>query len=1291
MKHTVCKVFWGFMLVVLSACSSDFNVSLSSEQQSVDRDGGSVTALLRIDGRERNPVAIEDIELLSIPVTTAEVTELGQNLFQIYFATVSAVTDQTNEFRLEARVLGVGASLRLPFVSGRVEQIQVELLRENVNADEATAPVRVRLLDKNGSAANAAFFEIQSTVGALQSMRQLEEGLYEAVVGGLTDTSKNPVELTVIADDLSAKATLNILVGEIGGFVVDFLTDEFQVNEPVALEVRATDKNGNFRSAFDGSIAWTAADGIGVDVPIFPPDSNGFSGGILKQKISFTKAAVDAVFVVVEETSGATSRFELGDIGKAPVRCIDVRREGLKSRIFTADEGSDTNGVVFNAYLYSISCAELEQLENSGQSILGYSVQGVTPLVILEDVSGRIVGTSELPGVSASDKVGDLKPTSGGYIEVPLYNLTSVGSSPYQLIVTVGAVSFQVQVEVTPGDWTNISIDPIPDVAQATVGLPQTGFFGLYVRARDDYNNIVVTETASVKCNYKSAQNALTEPVSLPDFTLGNVATLFAPPVNEGDETVQCWYGTVDYVSANIRGERTLHTRNALAANPADITSQYVDRYAVILPGQSFDGNRATGTPDPQIAGEPFDVELRAIAGVNTVTFPLFDGQVNLSPLLGSLRTMENGVVRSDSPLSKNFTSGIPLVSQSKVVQSVVLDTAGLQAIWANQGDNLTPPTPGPRSNIGLGLVAAAELLNDPTFAINRSDFIQIRSALFDHFRVSPIPSPQTVGAPFVLQIEAVDEHENVVIGYGGSVDVSDLSGTLDVSRLTLSDGVVRVQATVGKEYLGNRIHVEAGDGAEADSNVFDVRSTGIIDHFLVLPSDGNLLDCAPVVPGDQPPALASLNNVTSGTLFAVRLIAVDKLGKVAPFSWPLAITDDSGTLNISTTKNMANGCLVQDGMYIKKAGASRIVVSFAQPGNDGAGVSSLFDVTPGTPNAILSSLTSTLPVIRDTGTLTGTYTIVDAAGNIVSSVTEAVTITDKQLAIAGGPVTTSPNQGAGVFSLKFDTSGKDNRLVFSVMGTSITGDTSAQFDVIVLPDSFTVTATDGVSAPGPVSAYVPFEVTVIAFKGGLVLPDFTEPVSLTALHNGQLSPGTSGPLSNGGVTTSVTLKTDSTAIQPVIQASYSGPFGTVTGDSDAFSVSATAYTVVGPVPVRVDDLESTNIDFSVVSSVGTQPLAGYNGHVELGFYGTVAVQSPDCSLLVPDTIVTLDPETVSGFSNGAKTQSVQFVITNPGTAITPIYGCVGASLPDSSVVIFSESIIVCGPNVNSTFFPDCP
>ncbi len=128
----------------------------------------------------------------------------------------------------------------------------------------------------------------------------------------------------------------------------------------------------------------------------------------------------------------------------------------------------------------------------------------------------------------------------------------------------------------------------------------------------------------------------------------------------------------------------------------------------------------------------------------------------------------------------------------------------------------------------GNTLTIVIRVQNNATTEFIRFDNVTVREGTptLDHFSIDPI-SDQKVGVPFSITVTAKDASDATVTSFTGTVDISDLSGTISPTVSgNFSSGVWTGSVTISSEYTADQITVTNSGGSETGtSNSFDVTS----------------------------------------------------------------------------------------------------------------------------------------------------------------------------------------------------------------------------------------------------------------------------------------------------------------------------------------------------------------------------------------------------------------------------------------------------------------------------------
>ncbi|MCI0513506.1 hypothetical protein L0128_09865, partial [candidate division KSB1 bacterium] len=350
------------------------------------------------------------------------------------------------------------------------------------------------------------------------------------------------------------------------------------------------------------------------------------------------------------------------------------------------------------------------------------------------------------------------------------------------------------------------------------------------------------------------------------------------------------------------------------------------------ISGQSNKFNVRSGTLasfslkniDSQIAGLPFPVTITARDNFgNTVTS--FNGSVTLSDLTGTILPK----------ISTEFTAGI----------------------WSG--------------NVTISQTFAVNQLrvqrNGGSESGQSNNFAVIASTV-DHFEISSISNPQTAGVRFPITITARDAQNNLVTTFNSRVNLTDLTGTVDLKTTgNFVNGQRTENILITRSVVNNTITVTAG-GKAGVSNPFTV-NPAVLDHFEFL-------------------SIASPQ--TAGTPFNITIQAHDLYHNlIINHSNPVSLSDNTGSISPTQSGPFSNGQWT--GAVTIQTPLKDVKVNAASSGRSGS--SNLFNVVAGT----LSQFTLETISTQFAGeAFTITITARDANQNRIESFTGAVTLSDK-------------------------------------------------------------------------------------------------------------------------------------------------------------------------------------------------------------------------------------------------------------------------------------------------------
>jgi len=447
-----------------------------------------------------------------------------------------------------------------------------------------------------------------------------------------------------------------------------------------------------------------------------------------------------------------------------------------------------------------------------------------------------------------------------------------------------------------------------------------------------------------------------------------------------------------------------------------------------------------------------------------------------------------------------------------------------------------------------------------------------------DHFEIATVSSPQTAGVPFSATITAKDANNATVTSYTGTANMNDLTGTLSpVVTSNFVNGTWTGDLTITKGYSNNQI-TSSGAGKSGKSNLFDIQANSV-DHF-------------------------SFNTITSpktaGQDFSLTISARDIYENiVTSFSNQVNISDNTGTIDPTSTPNFANGEWTGN-VSITKA-QNDVEITASQGGSSGA--SNKFNIQAASLHHFamgnISTQQSNIP-------FSITVTAQDIYDNAATQFTGKVDISDLTGTIT--PIVSDNfNNGQWSGNVTVTQSYTDNVITVTREGGTETGN-SNNFNVTSSSVDHFVLSTIGNQVAGQ-----SFSITIRAEDAANNLVNtFTGTASLSDL-TGTIIPKSTGSFTNGQWTGNVTLIKSQTGNK--ITATSGGKAGT----SNAF------------------DVDPAVLDHFQVSTIGSPQVAGQSfgitvtakdiyENIVTGFTGVVNLN---------DNTGSLTPTVSSNFSNG--------------------------------------------------------
>lgn len=267
--------------------------------------------------------------------------------------------------------------------------------------------------------------------------------------------------------------------------------------------------------------------------------------------------------------------------------------------------------------------------------------------------------------------------------------------------------------------------------------------------------NAATTVTVRAVDQYWNLVNNVTETVGLTSTDPNIVFPTNNLPLVAGVKA----FGSVRFRTA---GNQTITVKNSVesktySTGPIDVTAGAYARLVLILPGETYTPGIAagkSGTPNAQVAGQPFDIKVRAIdasgniVAVNsTISFTSSGTYIDPYAQLPANAALSNGV------LDLNLSATFRVPETRRRITATDLDVA-----------SRTSQSPNIIVNIGnfdkLLIVVPGE-----SYAAGHPN------------GKTGTPSNRVVGAAFNVAVRAVDAAYNTITGVNGAVDLTSNDG----------------------------------------------------------------------------------------------------------------------------------------------------------------------------------------------------------------------------------------------------------------------------------------------------------------------------------------------------------------------------------------------------------------------------------------------------------------------------------------------------------------------------------
>jgi len=785
--------------------------------------------------------------------------------------------------------------------------------------------------------------------------------------------------------------SFDVISSAVDHFVISTVANQV-AGQPFSITIRAEDSNNNLVTNFTGVASLSD-----LTNTISPTTTGSFSAGQWSGSVTITKSRTgNTITVTSSGKAGTSNSFNVNPASLDHFRVSTIGSPQVAGQPFTititAEDLYDNKVTSFNN---TVNLSESTNSITPTVTTNFSSGEWAGPVTITKSYTDNIIMVSGFGKTGQSNKFNINPAALHHFVISPI--ATQAAGIPFAITVTGQdnygntATQFTGKVNISDktntispsesgnfsnGRWTgNVLIsqansnDVITVVRQggsetgssnsfdvisstidhfviSTIGNQVAGQpFSITIRAEDKNNNLVTSFTGTA--------------------TLSDLTNTISPTTTTNFTSGQ-WSGNV-----TITKSRTGNTITATSSGKAGTSNQFN-----ISPA-GLDHFRFQAIPSPQVAGSPFSITIYAEdAYGNQVTS--FVSTANLSDLTGTISpsttsSFSAGSWTGNVTITKSQTDVTITATQSgKSGQSNIFNV-NPGALASFQIGNISTQAAGVPFAISVtgldaygniasqftGTVNISDLTNtiSPTISGNfaagkwtgnvtitqsrqnnritvtntggaqtgQSNLFDVLPSSVDHFVIDNISSPKTAGVPFQVTITAKDKDDNTVTGFTGTATLSDLSGTISPTATgSFVNGVWQGNVTITKSWANNRI-TATSSGKAGQSNSFTVVHN-VLDYF-------------------EFANIASPK--TAGVSFPITIKAKDIYGNVVTsYNASVVLTDNTGTINPTTTTNFTSGEWTGNVRITKKQNDVYIVAS----GSGKIGQSNFFNVIPNNP-----------------------------------------------------------------------------------------------------------------------------------------------------------------------------------------------------------------------------------------------------------------------------------------------------------------------------------------------------
>ncbi len=1003
--------------------------------------------------------------------------------------------------------------------------------------------------------------------------------------------------LIVSANGKSGKSNaFNVNVGALHHFHFNAIAAQ-QAGNAFNITIAAHDVNHNTVSSFTGST--TLSDNTGS---LSPANSGAFTAGLRTLPVNITKASA-AVVISANDGNGHLGQSEAFVVAHNNLHHFAV------TNIADGNISARTAGVAFDIKLVA--------LDAFGNTVVTHT--GAGSAVTITNTTASIA-----PITSSDFTNGVLTPQ----------NVTINKASNADAITATHGASGKTGVSnnfaVNHGALNDFRIDPI--ASPQTAGSP----FALVVKAVDTNENTVTSFAGTVNLTVSSG-GTITPNVSgnfvggvwngsveVSNTGINRVITVTDGTRSENSNAFNVVGGalekfTIDTITNKIAGQDFEVTVRAKDANGNDVahtgTVTLSDNTGTLTGSVlNFSNQTAVTISDANITKAQTGVVITASgngkvgqSGAFNVTHAALNKFAVKNTAGGNIATQQAGTsfnirLEAQDAFGNIVTTHTSAVTIANTTGNIIPTTSGVftNGVLASQSVTITKTASADAITVNGGSPASSGTSN--TFAVNHGPQTD--------FRIGPIASPQTAGAPFALVVWAVDANENTVTGYTGTVSIS-VSGGGAITPNASGNFIAGVwNGSVAISNIGSNRTITVTNGAFFETtNSFDVNSGGLASF-----------------------TIDAITDKIAGQNFNVTVRAKDANGNDFLHTGTVNLYDNTGTLTASplvfnsqasVTITDARVTKAQSGVIINASGSNRI------------GQSNNFNVT----HAPLSRFVVKNTASGDIGSQQAgsSFNIrieaQDQFGNLATShngAGSAVSISNTTTSI--NPITSALFTNGVLASQSVTITKASSADAITVNGgTPASNGTSNTFAVAHGPlNDFRIA---NIASPQTAGSPFPVIVTAVDLNNNTVA-SFASTVNLSISGGGTITPSVSGNFANGVWNGSVQISnTGNNRILTVTDGTRnesSNAFNVVSGNLAEFVISTITDKNAGEnfsVTVAARDANGNN-----VAHTGTVTLSDNTGTLT----ASPLVFSNQVSQTINDARITKALANVEIYANGS-------------------------------------------------------